>query len=159
MENKSLAQKMCQSAFGLFVGPTIDPTKVERSKNWVRIFAQVAHNIGEAGYDVSVFSSDRETRLDMPLPDGHQLRIVLNRDAEDAPFIYVRFMPFDSLYFEDIVKPVFSSACELRDFQPYRSQCYSHPITECDETTKEWLNSIAITILNKFISSSSRTSP
>lgn len=155
MENKSLAQKMSQTAFGLFVGPTIDPTKVERSKNWVRIFAHAAHRIGETGHDVSVFTSDRETRLDMPLPDGHQMRIVLEREAEDTPFIYFRFMPFDSIYFEDVVKPIFTSTDDLHDFRPYRSQCYSHPITICDEINENYLSSIAITLLDKLISLSS----
>lgn len=145
MENKSLAQKMCQTAFGLFVGPTIDPAKFERSKNWVRIFAQAAHNIDMAGYDeISVFSSDKETRLDMPLPNGHHMSVVLDRNAEDNPFVYFRFKPFDSIYFEDVVKPFFSNTDILRDFTPYRSMSYSHPLNGTDEANIEFLMSITI---------------
>lgn len=153
MENKSLAQKMCQTAFGLFVGPTIDPAKVERSKNWVRIFAQAAHQIGEVGYDVSVFTSDCETRLDMQLPDGHQLRIVLEREAEDSPFIYFRFMPFDSLYFEDVVQPIFRDVTVLRDFVPYRSMSFSHPLSGTDDENIAFLCNVSIIVLDALKSS------
>lgn len=151
MENKSLSQKMCQTAFRLFVGPTIDLGKIERSKNWVRIFAHAAHRIGEAGYDVSVFSSDRETRLDMPLPDGHHMSVVLDRNAEDNPFVYFRFKPFDSIYFEDVVKPFFSNTDILRDFTPYRSTCYSHPIAGTLEEMTSFLSNIVMITLRAML--------
>lgn len=149
----SLSQKITQTAFGLFVGPTVDTARVERSKYWVRIFAHAAHRIGETGHDVSVFTSDRETRLDMPLPDGHQLRIVLEREAEDSPFIYFRFMPFDSLYFEDVVQPIFRDVTVLRDFVPYRSMSFSHPLSGTDEDIVAFLCNVSVVMLDALISS------
>lgn len=152
MENNTLTQKMCQTAFGLFVGPTIDPAKVECSKKWVHIFAQVAHRIGDDGYDVSVFSSDRETRLDMPIPDGHKMHIILDREAEDSPFIYFRFMPFDSLYFEDVVQPIFCDSEILHDFTPYRSTSYSHPICGKDEDMVDFIYQAVTSFCNGYSS-------
>lgn len=146
----TVVRKISSTAFGLFMGRSDE--QPQRSPLWVRLFAHAAHQIGDAGYEVSVFTSDRETRLDMSLPSGHQLRIILDREAESSPFIYVRFMPYDSLYYEDVVQPVFMESNVLRDFTLYRSQYYSHPLSGSNDEMVSFLTTISIEIFSKCIS-------
>lgn len=94
------------------------------------------------GVDAKVVFSCDTTSLFKEDADTPFLRI--DEHTEIVPWGANNLMPYDSIYFEDVVKPFFSNTDILRDFTPYRSTCYSLPLTGTDDANIEFLTSITI---------------